>query len=140
MNSLKFRIWQPKRKEFHYWGFIDKGHGLVFVGPINNYSGWGMEDYQKASEQYTGKLDRCGTKLWVGDTVQSFINSKTNPKIGQVVYGGSYEYAAFGLQFKRRKGDVGPDPTWDFLSDEWSKYVEKIGNIHEGENDQTYTL
>ena len=115
---IKFRAWDKKRKEMllpericHLDGETSKG--------ISESAPFLILD------QFTGLHDKNGREIYEGDIV-SF-----NEKIVTVVYGGAYEYSAFGITKRRDKGEFGADPTWDTLNPLYAKDCEIVGNIHE---------
>jgi len=59
--NLEFRQRINEKGEYHYWG----GQGAGFVQPRND---WGYPAY---SEQWIGLCDRDGTKIYVGDVIES---------------------------------------------------------------------
>jgi hypothetical protein len=64
MREIKFRVWNPRYKDFKYWGFIDKG----FFG-IPTGAGLNIDECQEASQQYTGLKDKNGKEIYEGDIV-----------------------------------------------------------------------
>jgi hypothetical protein len=62
-REIKFRVWNPKFKEFNYWGFMD-GH---FKGPPTG-SHLTIEDCSK-SDRFTGLLDKNGKEIYQGDKI-----------------------------------------------------------------------
>lgn len=65
VNTIRYRQWLPDGK-YHYWGWIEEG---MFVSPITNiYTS--QTEAIKASEQFTGMLDRKGREIWAGDIVK----------------------------------------------------------------------
>jgi hypothetical protein len=61
MREIKFRAWDAKLKQFHYWGYSDPfGVGMAFTSPPNPAF---------PSQQYTGLKDANGKEIYEGDII-----------------------------------------------------------------------
>lgn len=148
MREIKFRAWDKKTKKMRDVGMVSfHNKRSSFDYNASNlpkvYSLWGKDIIDDKDvclhreppsvilEQYTGQKDKNGTEIYEGDIVEINMGYIT-PSILEVVYGGHWEYAAFGLHGKRRKKDTTEsDYSWDILNSATAKDCEIIGNIHE---------
>lgn len=67
-RPIEFRIFYGG--SFLYWGFRNDGHGECFAGiPDSNVESLSIEDKHKRSEQFIGRMDKNGVKVFEGDIV-----------------------------------------------------------------------
>lgn len=76
MKEIKFRVWNPRHKEFKFWGFLDNG----FIG-IPTGAGLTIQECKDSSQQYTGLKDKNGKECYFND----FVKLKNDDRIYQVV-------------------------------------------------------
>lgn len=136
MRELKFRAWDNIENEWvpdHDSGnYVDisirrdgawRGDNHVYLYPY--------KEERITFEQYTGLDDEKGTEIYEGDIVRTErLNNEVD--ILEVVYGGPYDDAGFGITSKRKPHHgTGSDPTWDRLNPRYAVLLEVVGNIHE---------
>ena len=128
MSEKKFRAWDKNREKYVEVLTLHHSDDGVFAVTCAD----GMTQIQLFAEdviveQYTGIEDKSGAEAVAGDIVRD-----GEGRIKQVVWGGQWEYAAFGLEGPRDKHWPGrPDITWDLLTPELMAWCEIIGNIHD---------
>jgi uncharacterized phage protein (TIGR01671 family) len=115
-REIKFRVWNPKYKDFRYWGFIEPNKS-IFAG-IPSGSGFDIETCRKYSQQFTGLLDRNGKEIYEGDIIKGWWNNYQG--IFEIVW----DEGAFGIVLEKEYCpclyEVFPD-----------RHFEIIGNIYE---------
>ncbi len=132
-RPIKFRqaiyIYDPRAKRYgkfkfwHYWGFVDG----KFIGPLTGTCS--IEEALKNSYQYIRHNDKNGHEIYEKD----FIISNWHWYPVEIVWGGYWNYAAFGMHGKRR--DRKPCETeyfWDVMNPEHANKCEVVGNTIEG--------
>lgn len=65
MSRLKFRTWNPRFKEFNYWGFM----GDHFTGPPTG-SGLTIEECSKSDCRIPNVFDHDGKQVWENDLIR----------------------------------------------------------------------
>ena len=93
--------------------------------------GGDLEEGSYEISWFTGLPDINDKPIWQYDIVLATFNSRITPEKLIVVYGGKYNYAAFGLSGKRQDGVYGTNPTWDTLNPLYCRDLEVIGNRFE---------
>jgi uncharacterized phage protein (TIGR01671 family) len=87
-------------------------------------------------EEYTGLHDKNGREIYEGDIVK--INmGRLEDDIFEIVFGGVWEYAAFGITSKSASHEHGY--SWDTINPQYAAAMEVIGNIHENPGLATHT-
>ena len=80
-------------------------------------------------DRYSTKNDKVGTEIYENDIVEE-PSSPHEPITLRVVFGGPYNYSAFGVTGKR-VGGFGADPTWDTLTDKYCEHLRVVGMVHD---------
>ena len=130
MREYKFRVWDGKRKRFHYWGFNVNGIKSFTGVPTSNHIN--LADVEKLSEQYTGLKDKNGKEIYYGDRI-SFV----------------YEIPSYPRQYKHLSGtlvynsdairaEIDIDPEYEkngyvclWFDSTMMSNIKVIGNIHD---------
>jgi uncharacterized phage protein (TIGR01671 family) len=127
MREIKFRAWNPRHRQFRYWGFAVG----IFNG-IPTGAGLTIEECKLNSQQFTGLKDKTGKEIYEGDVVEFAIfdmNDHDEHYTGIVAYEGSRFVLINSVENVFFKGSDGPfDLDWVL-----GQYDECaiIGNIHE---------
>ncbi len=116
MIPKKFRIWNPRYKEFRYWGFSEKG----FFQGIPTGAGLTIEYCEKNSQQFTDIPAKNGLYVCEGDIVKAESKEFSDIVLGPVRYSCG-EYVV----------DNYHDKKWPCVSVTVLWHFEIIGNTHE---------
>ena len=138
MREIKFRAYQNDddytRMVCFQLGDIHQ-EGLIVYGNSDSIGDYDYIDMQDGLPimQFIGLKDMYLKDIYEGDIVNIDMG-RLDPDKKEVVFGGHWKYAGFGLHGKRK--DRGKDNwetkfTWDALNPETAKKCEIIGNIHE---------
>lgn len=69
--EIKFRVWNPNKKHFMYWGFLE-------VDFLSVPTGFSYDYLLSNSQQFINKCDRNNKDIYVGDIVD--ISRFNNPE------------------------------------------------------------
>ena len=134
MRKIKFR---GKHHETNNWIYgslvkMDGGGYAILDGkfsPEHEEVFLNVLEFQavkyKTIGQFTGLQDKNGNDIYEGDII------KVDENIGRIVWGGYWNYSAFGIETDNPLYPNDKPVTWDALNPEWVKDIEIIGNIHE---------
>ena len=122
--EIKFRIYGEAHKEFRYWGFIEDG---CFTGPPTGR--FSIQECRDRSEQFTGKLDKNGKEIYVGDMLE--LNKKDGLVYvysPEVLNWDSTDLLTFIGEKHFDNNGIVDETNYQFLI---SGFNEVIGNVHQ---------
>ncbi len=119
-REIKYRVWNPRYKEFSYWGFIGDGQfkGIPTGGGLN------LDECKIYSQQFTGLLDKSGEEIYEGDIVRYDQSTKFGESINRYTTEVKYEDYGFTPMIYHKPCED------EFYSCEISD-IEVISNIYE---------
>jgi uncharacterized phage protein (TIGR01671 family) len=120
MKEIKFRAWHDDKKEM-----------------LPPWSIWktNLVDYDDSCYlhimQYTGIKDKNDKEIYEGDIVLWFEGPPERSEMGIIIWGGNWDYAAFGIETHRPLFPNNDLSTWDCLNPSWGDILEVIGNKYQ---------